>query len=138
MPTPTRVDAALLPDERWDDPARGSVLFRTLISAPGTDTGSMVCGTARMGAGDSFALHSHPQAEIYFGLAGTGEVMVDGTAHRLSPGVALFIPGGAVHGVPRADGPLEWFYVFAARSFDDIRYSFLHEARDPRAGERHD
>ena len=81
-----------------------------------------------MAPGETFALHCHPQPEVYFGLEGTGEVLIDGTPHLLAPGVALYIPGGAVHGVPLAKAPLKWFYTFAADSFDDIRYSFLHEA----------
>jgi quercetin dioxygenase-like cupin family protein len=124
---PVRVDAAALPDERWDDPARGSIRFRTLMSAPATDTRDLVCGVAEMAAGDTFPLHSHPEAEVYFGLEGEGEVMIDGQRHRLSPGVALYIPGGAVHGIPVAEGPLRWFYTFAADSFADVRYRFLHE-----------
>ena len=128
---PISADSATLPDERWDNPARGSIRFRTLISAPATPTDSLVCGVALMAPGETFALHSHPQAEVYFGLEGEGEVMIDGAAHRLAPGVALFIPGGALHGVPQARTALKWFYTFAADSFDDIRYRFPDEAGDP-------
>lgn len=130
MPSPTAVDANRLPDECWDDPSRGSIRFRTLFSAPKTDSDSLTCGVAIMAKGDTFPLHSHPQAEVYFGLDGEGDVLVDGVAHRLAPGIALYIPGGAVHGVPVADGPLRWFYCFAADSFGDIRYSFISQT-DP-------
>ncbi len=130
---PTRVDASTLADERWDDQARGTIRFRTLISSPRTDTSEMVCGVAIMDKGDTFPLHSHPQAEVYFGLEGTGEVVIDGMPHSLSPGVALYIPGGAVHGVPVAQAPMTWFYTFAADSFADIRYRFLHESPAMRA-----
>lgn len=129
MTNPARVDERSLPDERWDDPARGTIRFRTLISAPATDTCDLVCGVALMAAGETFALHSHPQAEVYFGLEGEGQVMIDGLPHRLAPGVALYIPGGAVHGVPMAAAPLKWFYTFAADSFDQIDYHFLHETQ---------
>ena len=125
MTAPARVDAATLPDERWDDPARGTIRFRTLISAPRTDSDALVCGVAMLAAGETFPLHHHPHPEVYFGLRGTGEVMIDGVPHRLAPGVALYIPGGAVHGVPLATGTLEWFYTFAADSFADIPYTFL-------------
>lgn len=127
MPTATAVDSAALPDERWEDPARGTVRFRTVFSAPATDSAEITCGVAIMAAGDNFALHSHPQAEVYFGLEGEGVVLIDGMPHRIAPGIALFIPGGAVHGVPQATEPLRWFYTFAADSFDDIRYSFIHQ-----------
>ena len=125
---PVRVDAASLPVERWDDPARGTIRFRTLISAPTTQTTGIVCGVAMLAVGETFALHSHAEPEVYFGLEGTGEVLIDGMPHSLAPGVALYIPGGAVHGVPLAKTPMTWFYTFAADRFDDIRYRFLHES----------
>ena len=130
MTQPTRVDAAALPDEGWTDPARGSIRFRTLISAPATDTAALVFGIAMMSKGDTFALHSHPDPEVYFGLEGSGEVMVDGVPHHLGPGVALYIPGGAVHGVPLAMAPLKWAYTFAADSFADIQYRFPDETAE--------
>lgn len=127
MTTPASVDATTLTDERWDDPTRGTIRFRTLVSAPSTDSDSIVCGVAMMAAGDTFPLHSHPQPEVYFGLEGEGEVLIDGKPYNLSPGIALYIPGGAVHGLPLAKAPLKWFYTFAADSFSDIDYRFLHE-----------
>jgi quercetin dioxygenase-like cupin family protein len=124
----TRVDASTLPDERWEDPARGTIRFRTLISAPQTATRELVCGVAMLAEGETFSLHSHPEAEVYFGLEGSGEVMIDGMPHVLAPGVALYIPGGAVHGVPIARTAMTWFYTFATDSFADIHYRFLHES----------
>jgi quercetin dioxygenase-like cupin family protein len=129
MPTAVRVDAATLPDERWDDQGRGTIRFRTLVSAPKTDTTGLVCGVAMLAPGETFLLHSHPQAEVYFGLEGSGDVLIDGIPHRLAPGVALYIPGGAVHGVPLAAAPLTWFYTFAADSFAEIPYTFPHESQ---------
>ena len=124
MSTAIRIDQTDLPFEHWDDPARGNVLFKTLICAQRTPSNSLVCGLASMRAGDTFALHSHPQAEVYFGLQGQGDVMIDGQSYSMSPGVALFIPGGAVHGVPIAQGDLQWFYTFAVDRFDQIAYQF--------------
>lgn len=124
MTRPVRIDQASLPDATWDDPARGSVRWKTLISGDVTATDTLVCGIAMMAPGDTFALHSHPQPELYFGLEGAVDVMVDGTTHRLKPGVALFIPGNAVHGVLAADQPVRWFYTFAADAFPDIAYTF--------------
>ena len=125
----TRVDLSALQDERWDDQARGTIRFRTLISAPETDTDKLVCGVAMLEAGDTFALHSHEHPEIYFGLEGEGDVMIDGHPHRLAPGIAIFIPSHAIHGVPRANGSLKWFYTFAADHFADIVYKFPHEQK---------
>ena len=124
MTHPVRIDQASLPAVTWDDPARGSVRWKTLISGDVTNTDTLVCGIALMAKGDTFALHSHPQPELDFGLEGEVDVMISGTAHRLKPGVALFIPGNAVHGVLAADQPVRWFYSFAADAFPDIAYTF--------------
>ena len=50
--------------------------------------------------------------------------MIDGQPHTLSPGVALFIPSNAEHGVLSVTEPLRWFYTFAADSFAEITYRF--------------
>lgn len=119
------VDQSLVAEESWADSMRGTVRWKTLLSAGLTPTESMVCGIAIMSAGDSFAPHSHPDPEIYFGIEGEADVIIDGTVHRLKPGVALFIPGGAVHGVPMTDQPCRWFYSFACDAFSDIVYNFI-------------
>ncbi len=125
---PTRRDVTNLSDERWQGHAPSAIRFRTLFLAPDTPTDSIVCGITMMAAGDTFALHAHDHAEVYFGLEGEGDAMIDGQPHRLAPGVALFILGGAIHGVPLAVGPLAWFYIFAAEGFAEIRYRFPGQA----------
>ena len=125
MTHPHRIDEASLPEASWDDPARGSIRWKTLFSGDVTPTESLVCGIAIMSPGDSFALHCHPQPEVYFGLEGEVDVSINDTLHRLKPGVALFIPGNAVHGVRSADQPVRWFYTFAADSFAEIAYTFV-------------
>lgn len=122
------IDQAVLAEESWADPTRGTVRFKTLLSGGLTPTDTMVCGIGIMSAGDTFALHSHPEAEVYFGIEGEADVVIDGSIHRLKPGVALFIPGGAVHGVPMADQNFRWFYTFARNAFSDIVYSFASDS----------
>jgi len=118
------VDAKDRAMETWADPACGSIGWQTLISKGLTDSAGMVCGIGHLATGMDFAAHHHAEAEVYFGLDGVGTVMIDATAHRLAPGVALFIPPHAVHGVPTVSEPLRYFYVFATDSFDDITYHF--------------
>lgn len=112
------------PIETWADPTRGSLRWQSLFSAGATPTDSLTCGVAHVAAGETFSLHSHPQAEVYFGLSGRGTVMVGGQPFELTVGTALFIPGGVEHGVLQADEAFSWFYVFAADSFDEISYRF--------------
>ena len=53
---PISVDEATLPDQRWEDPTRGTIRFRTLISAPDTQTHSLVCGVAMLATGETFVV----------------------------------------------------------------------------------
>lgn len=129
--TPTaaiRIHAEDCAPARWDDPARGTFSWRTLISGEVTPTSALVCGIAEMQPGETFALHRHAEPEVYFGLEGEGEVLIDGVPHRLAPGVALYIPGMAEHGVPQVTQGLRWLYTFARDRFDQIAYHFTHEA----------
>lgn len=116
------VAAAERPVKGWADPAGGSIRGQTVISRELTDSAEMVCGIARLAAGKDFNAHHHAQAEIYFGLEGTGTVMIDGAPDCISPGVSLFIPSHAEHGVPPVRQPLRFFCVFATDSFDDVTY----------------
>lgn len=120
-----RIDANTVARVGWDDPARGSITWQTLLSAKTTQTSEVVCGIAHLRKGDSFAMHHHAQAEVYFGLKGHVNVMIDGAAHALGPDITLFIPPNAVHGIDLATEDVRFFYTFAANSFEDIAYHFI-------------
>ena len=122
------VNSADIAMETWDNPARGSICWQTLLSAGITQTNSLVCGIATLEEGDDFALHHHAEPEVYFGLEGETTVMVDGKPCHLAPGVAIFIPSNAVHGIAKATSRMRFFYVFAADSFEDIAYSFADKS----------
>lgn len=130
----TSIDAQDCAAARWDDPARGTLAWRMLISGDVTPTAGLVCGIAEMQPGETFALHRHAEPEVYFGIEGEGSVLIDGVPHRLAPGIALYIPSMAEHGVPVATASLRWFYTFARDRFDQITYHFTHE--DPALGQR--
>ncbi|MDZ7908685.1 MAG: cupin domain-containing protein [Gemmobacter sp.] len=140
------VDQRDCPEDTWDEPEKGTLRWKTLFSAGQTGTESLVCGIAMMAPGEHFALHHHPEPEVYFGLEGEAEVMIDGVAHRLAPGIALFIPGHALHGVPcSGPHPVRWFYKLRPR-YRSIRsmYKFApppgvpHSKARPSRGTQHD
>ena len=124
LPRALRLDTATLPLETWDDPAKGTVQWQSLFSRGQTASDSLTCGVGIIQKGEHFAAHRHAHAEVYFGLEGRGTVVIDGQPHEISPGVALFIPGNAEHGIPVAHETMRWFYTFAADSFDEITYRF--------------
>lgn len=113
--------------EGWDDPVRGAVNWRTLVSGDRTPSEALTMGVAevREQPGVKPPPHRHAQAETYFILSGHGAISLNGQEHPLSPGDAVFIPGGVWH-VAWCVGKeaLRILYVLAADSFDQVVYEF--------------
>ncbi|KAL6918478.1 hypothetical protein FSST1_009973 [Fusarium sambucinum] len=109
----------------FPDITYGSVVWQTLLSSPGTCSNGLCAGIATCPSNGILALHQHTQAEIYYVLAGSGEVEIDGVRHRVTEGSMLWIPGDAMHGVFCGPGEtLRWLYVFPEGRFEDIIYRF--------------
>ena len=103
----------------------GEAEWKTLISAGLTPTEGLTIGVARLPPGGSLHTHRHEQHEAYFVHDGTGVVTIDGAARTVAPGVAVFIPGNALHSVEAtSESDLRLAYVLAADSFDDVDYVF--------------
>jgi quercetin dioxygenase-like cupin family protein len=104
---------------------RGEARWKTLISAGLTRSEGLTVGVGRLPPGGSLHTHRHEQHEAYLVLDGTGVVTIEGTARPVRPGVAVFIPGNALHSVEATgDSDLQIAYVLAADSFHDVEYVF--------------
>lgn len=66
----------------------------------------------RMRAGEAFGAHSHEAAQVAWSPDGIVTATVEGTAHVLTPGQALWIPADAEHDVAvRTDAVVHCTYV---------------------------
>jgi quercetin dioxygenase-like cupin family protein len=113
--------------EGWDDPIRGSVRWRTLLSGDRTPTAGLTVGVAELGPGQPhpFQPHRHEPAEVYYVLAGEGIVELEGVDHAVRAGSTVFIPGNAWHGARNTGGgTLRLLYAFAVDAFADVTYVF--------------
>lgn len=113
--------------EAWDDPVKGRVTWRTLVSGDRTPSSGLTQGVADVEATEDGAprVHRHRQAETYYILSGRGVMRIAGVDYPLSPGDVVFIPGGVWHGACAVgDAPLRLLYTFAADSFTDVVYEF--------------
>lgn len=122
MPVIANADHA--PLEGGEDPAFGTVRWRTLFDGDRTATASMVLGVAEFGPEGTLLPHRHGPSEIYFGLAGSGTVTIDGVAHDIAPGVALYIPADAEHDTVAGAEGLRFLYVFPRDRFAEVDYRF--------------
>ncbi|CUH78718.1 cupin domain-containing protein [Tropicibacter naphthalenivorans] len=121
---PVVANADHAPLEGGEDPAFGTVTWRTLFSADRTQTAGMVMGVAEFGPQGTLNAHRHGPAEIYFGLSGSGVVTIEGIPHEIGPNVALFIPSDAEHHTVAGDEGLRFLYVFPKDSFAEVEYRF--------------
>ena len=117
------VAAANVPVE-GGDPTYGTVTWRTLINGTPDVLREFVLGIAEFGPHGTLLPHRHDPAEFYLGIEGSGVVTIDGVDHEIAPGVALYIPGNAEHGVVAGPEGLRFSYGFAEPSFGGITYRF--------------
>jgi len=127
---PVIVDMADRPWEAWPDELveeRGGISWKTLVSADQTRSEGLTFGIARLPPQECLREHHHVQAELYFILAGSGEVTIDGEVRSVGPGTCVFIPEQARHSCANSGpGELRFAYVLAADSFADVDYIFNH------------
>lgn len=117
-----------LPWETWDDPAlaaRSAVRWKLIFSGRRTRSEAMSCGLAEIAPGGELISHHHAPPEIYHILAGEGRAEIGGVAHRLRPGLSLFIPADAPHrALNTGTAPLTFLFTFPTDSFEDVVYHF--------------
>ncbi|KAK5044567.1 hypothetical protein LTR84_010691 [Exophiala bonariae] len=113
--------------ESFDQPGRGDVTWRTLISSPQTKTDSLTAGIATCPPKTGHLCpHRHLQAEIYHIINGHGVVEIDGAQYPVKAGSVVYIPGDARHGIRNVDpvAELKWLYIFPTDGFGDVKYRF--------------
>ncbi|MGH1452614.1 MAG: cupin domain-containing protein [Paracoccaceae bacterium] len=122
------VDTATLPQEGGSGSEFGanfgSVMWRTLVCADRTPSSDMVMGLAEFDAGGTLLPHRHLPAEVYYGVEGSGTVTIDGIAHKIAPGIAVFVPSNAEHGTVAGPEGLKFVYVFPNARFAEVDYRF--------------
>ena len=106
------------------DPTYGTVTWRTLINGTPEVPREFVLGIAEFGPHGTLLPHRHAPAEFYLGIAGAGTVTIDGVAHVIAPGVAIYVPADAEHGVVAGPEGLRFTYGFAEGSFANVEYRF--------------
>jgi len=113
-----------VPLERWSDPVRGEVGFRTILGGA-TTRADFTVGVTELEPGGWLGSHRHEPAEVYHVLKGTGIVSIAGDDRPVQAGAVVFIPGNTVHGIRNTGSePLHFFYAFAVASADEIEYRF--------------
>ncbi len=120
-----------LEDQRWDawppsqQAERGALRWRDLFAGNPEEGANVTLGIATLRRGETLEPHRHSEPETYYTLAGRGIVTIDGVAHTVTPGTAIFIPGDAEHAIRNDhDETLEILYVFAVSDFNQVVYRF--------------
>ncbi len=80
-------------DTPWTEVAPGN-RRRVLLSTP-----ELMQVEFSFEAGTVGALHSHPQVQASYVIAGRFEVTIDGRSEVIGPGGSFIVPSGLAHGV---------------------------------------
>ena len=119
------IHASDVDQERWSDPVRGDVGFRTFFGVPGTTTPDFTAGIAELEPSGWLGHHRHAPSEVYYVIEGEGTVTVDGADHAVRAGTAVYVPGDSEHGICNTGAEvLRFFYAFGVGSFEDVEYRF--------------
>ena len=128
---PFALDEADAAQDGWDDPVRGRLRWRTLMSKGVTPSNGMTCGVAEFQPGEWLGLHRHAPPKSIYIFAGAGLMSLDGREIPVKAGSAVFIPGMAEHGIRQTGNEiLRLFYVFPVDLFDGVEYLFSAASRD--------
>ena len=72
-----------------------------------------------------FKTHRHTPAETYYVYSGAGTITLDGSTTPINTGDCVFIPPRTWHALhTTSDEPLQFFFVLAADSLQDVDYEF--------------
>ncbi len=114
--------------DRWSDPVRGRVGFRTLLGGPETRTADFTAGVTELEPEGWLGHHRHAPSELYHVLDGEGTLTIDGAEHAVSAGTTAYIPGDSEHGIRNTGaGRLRFFYAFGVGSFEQVEYRFTDD-----------
>jgi mannose-6-phosphate isomerase-like protein (cupin superfamily) len=120
--------------ESWNDPhlrRLSPIFWKTLISADRTDSYGLTMGICEIPPGERLIRHRHPEEEIYYIMAGEGQMEIDDQSTFISAGMSVFIPGNAEHAFSNTGAhSLRFIYVFPADAFQQIQYTFVEGMTD--------
>jgi len=101
-----------VPTEGGFDPQYGNVTWQTMICNSRMESRGLVLGVAQIPGFGRLPLHRHDPAECCFTTSGDGENSIAGQITKARGGMAIFIPGGAEHGIPAGPDGNEFLYGF--------------------------
>jgi mannose-6-phosphate isomerase-like protein (cupin superfamily) len=93
--------------------AEGLTYWKCLARRAGTAASWEAVEWASLPPGGVSGAHAHTRTEeIYLVLSGTGQLTLDDTVYRVSPGALVLTRAGSVHGLRNAaDSDLDWLVV---------------------------
>ena len=89
-----------------------------LLASPRTcGAGQLTTTLVDIEQGGEQRIHQHAPEQVYFILAGAGEMSVAGETRRVGPGDCVFVPSGNPHGITNRGQVLLRYFSAAAPAF---------------------
>lgn len=106
------------PWQLWE-PSKGQrgMTWKTLFDADRGNCNAMLFGTCFLPPGCRYSLHLHEQPEIYYGIAGRGQIFVGEETIDIEPGTAVYVPKQCIHGAQNTNAdPMRMIWVYGTES----------------------
>ena len=119
-----------VPRQNWQGEQRlkqGGVFWSNLATATQTPSAQLTCGMGFLPVGEMgyLSAHRHDPAELYYIVAGSGEIIIDGQKSTVKPGDTVFLAANCEHElINTGNEELQFFYVFPTDTFEEIDYRF--------------
>jgi quercetin dioxygenase-like cupin family protein len=84
-------------------------------------------GLSEIDPGSSSNRHRHPNEEIFYVIAGVGEIEVDDVCHRVEAGSTVLVPPDAPHRIFNRGEVLMRVFCAASPAFDRESFGVAHE-----------
>lgn len=92
-------------------------------------------GLSEVEEGSTSNLHSHPNEEIFYVVAGTGEIEVDGVRHAVEPGSAVRVEPDLPHRLINSGEGLLRVLCTAGPAFEREAFDAAHALGGPDRGD---
>jgi len=111
-----------IPDQVWD-PKVSKTIIKSLVDRNHLKTRTITAGYAQIF--DNLLKHQHAATEIYYVTKGHAKMHLGDKIYNLEPEKIIYLPSGIPHYTEIVgDEPLEYLYIFAKDSLDDVEYVF--------------
>jgi len=107
-----------VPWQLWE-PSKGKrgMTWKSLFDSEAGNCEAMMFGTCFLPPGCRYSRHSHEQPEVFYGIEGRGQLLLNGRHIDMMPGKAVYVPKKGVHGAQNLFAePMRMIWIYGTET----------------------